>query len=251
MNKIRMRRNRPSALAAALALMLTMFSVFLITQAAGNEENQAASAGGYGSADIYMEGMQAQLEILGRHESALEADIAAAQCLSGGGAGLVIEDKGRFLVVYAAHADAEAYKNRAGSENSAHIVSGGGLTMRMTGSGEQIAAVSQAVDFLRTLAVQTGSLAGSVESGGTDAGSMQALISVYLTQGRNARIALSGFAGQDASARRLMQAVENSLLRLESAHAAPTAGNLRRIYAAGRLEWISLLEALREGVVLT
>lgn len=249
MKRIRLRRNRPSALAAALALMLTMFSVFLITQAAGNKADRSASAGGYGTADIRMEGMQAQLEILGRCDNALEAQVAAAQCLAGGGAGIVVQDGERLAVVYAAHADADAYKARAGSENTAHVVSGGGLTLRASGSAAQIAALQGAVDFLRTLAVQTGSLAASLESGGTDAGSMQALISVYLTQGRSAAAALSGFAGQDASAQKLLEAVENSLLRLQGAYDAPDAGSLRRIYAGGRLEWIGLLETLRAGFV--
>jgi len=249
MKRIRLRRNRPSALAAALALMLTMFSVFLITQAAGGRDDRAASAGGYGTADIRMEGMQAQLEIIGRYDQAMEAQVAAAQCLAGGGAGIVVPDGESYAVVYAAHADADAYKARAGSERSAHIVSGSGLTLRASGSAAQAAALQQAVDLLRTLAVQTGSLASSLESGGTDAGSVQALISVYLTQGRSARDALSGSAGQDASATKLLRAVENSLVRLQGAHDAPNAGSLRRIYAAGRLEWIGLLDGLREGYV--
>ena len=244
MKRIRLRRNRPSALAAALALMLTMFSVFLITQAAGSKDDRTASAGGYGTADIRMEGMQAQLEILGRYNSAMEAQVAAAQCLAGGGAGVIIPDGEGHAVVYAAHADADAYKARAGSEHSAQVVSGNGLTLRASGSAAQVAALQQAVDFLRTLAVQTGSLAASLESGGTDAGSMQALISVYLTQGRSAAKALSGFAGQDASAQALLRSVENSLVRLQGAYDAPNAGSLRRIYAAGRLEWIGLLNDL-------
>ena len=249
MKRIRLRRNRPSALAAALALMLTMFSVFLITQAAGDRDNRTASAGGYGTADIHMEGMQVQLEVLGRYDDAMEAQIAAAQCLAGGGAGIVVPDGEKHAVVYAAHADADSYTARAGNEHSAHIVSGGGLTMRASGSAAQIAALQQAVDFLRTLAVQTGSLAASLESGGTDAGSMQALISVYLTQGHSAADALSGFAGQDVSAQKLLQAVENSLTRLQGAYDAPDASSLRRIYAGGRLEWIDLLDGLRAGFV--
>lgn len=250
MNKIRMRRNRPSALALALALAITMFAVFLITYFAGTEEDRAVvAAQGYGTADIAMEALQAHLEIYGRYDSALEADVAAAQCLATGGAGICIMDGERYAVVYAAHASDEAYETHAGAESSALVISCGGLTMRANGSGEEIAAISQATDFLRTLAVQTGSLAGSIESGGTDAASMQALISVYLTQGRSARRAIAGFAAEDESARAILASVENSIARLESAHADPSAGNLRRIYAAGRWEWIDLLNGLCAGYV--
>jgi len=189
--------------------------------------------------------MQAHMEIAGRYADQTQANIAAAQLMAGGGAGVVLQDGGVYAVAYAAHADAESYAARAGSEQSALVQSAGGLTLRIRGTGEQVAGISQAVDFLRTLAVQTGSLASSMETGGTDAATVQALLRVYLTQGRGVRAMLSEFAVQDTCARQLLSAAENSILRLEGALASTTPGSLRRIYAAGRLEWIGLLEALQ------
>jgi len=88
-----------------------------------------------------------------------------------GGAGLILPDDEGYAVVR----EASAEEIEGGLWRSAT-----GLTLRMEGSAAELAAVTDAVRFLRAQAVETGSLAGALEAGETDE---NAILSVRMCAG--------------------------------------------------------------------
>lgn len=242
---IQIRRCRPSALAAALALMLTMLFVYAAAMPAlplgEGKRSSEVSAGTAMAAQLRMEGMEVYFHIDGRSSDALQARILAAQCAEDGGAGLVISDGEGYAVVREAGSIGQDgqdgwLKRRAG-----------GLTLKLRGSAENLAAVADAVVFLRSQAMETGSLAGALEQGETDTASLEALLSVYRTQGRRVAEALAnlpeGEAGQALG--RLTEAVQGCMSRLDGALEALSPASMRLVHAAACAQWIELLEGLQ------
>ena len=238
---IRVRRSRPSAPALALALALTMLFVYLISLSAGSQEEAAgAAAAAVGEAEVRMEGLEAAFICDALCGDLTEARVAAANCANGGGAGILLREEEQYAVVR------EAVSPDAAPEGALRR-GAGGLTLRLSGPAAEIAAVSDAVTFLRAQATETGSLAGALESGGTDAKSLAALLEVYRTQGAHARSGLEEISGQSAAVARLQSAVQSELDRLDGAIRCPDAGKMKLIHAAACGEWISLLNALSEA----
>ena len=240
---IRVRRSRPSAPALALALALTMLFVYLISLSAGSrvEASDTAAAAAVGEAEVRMEGLEAAFVCDALCDDLTEARVAAANCASSGGAGILFREAEQYAVVR------EAVSPDAAPEGALRR-SAGGLTLKLSGPAAEVAAVSDAVAFLRAQATETGSLAAALESGSTDAKSLAALLEVYRTQGARARGALAEISGQSETVVRLQGAVQSELDRLESAIGSPDAGKIKLIHAAACGEWISLLNALSGSV---
>lgn len=237
---IQIHRCKPSALAAALALMLTMLFVYAAVLPAlplGKQGSEATAATAM-AAQLRMEGMEVYFHIDARSEDALQARILAAQSVEQGGAGLVISDGSGYAVVR----EAGSVQQAGGLRRQA-----GGLTLKLRGSAESLAAVADAVAFLRAQAVETGSLAAALEQGETDAASLQALLSVYRTQGRRVAEALAALpedsAGQALA--KLAEAVQASLSRLDCALDALSPAALRLVHAAACAQWLELLDSLQ------
>ena len=239
---IRVRRSRPSAPALALALALTMLFVYLISLSAGTEapESDAAAAAASGEAAVRMEGLEAAFICDAVCDDLTEARVAAANCAANGGAGMLLRENAQFAVVR------EAVNSDAAPQDALRR-SASGLTLKLSGPAAEVAAVSDAVAFLRAQAAETGSLAAALESGGTDANSIVALMEVYRTQGARARSALEKVSNQGETIQRLQSAVQGELDRLDSAIQSPDAGKIKLIHAAACGEWISLLNALSES----
>ena len=158
---VRVRRNRPSVLSAALALMLTMLFVYLISlSAASRPESAPAASQAIASSDVRMDGLSAAFECEGRYDLPLDARVAAAKCVQSGGAGLILPDGAQYAVVRSVSSAAEG-------ENVIRR-SAPGLTLRVSGPASELMAVADAVDFLRAQTTETGSLAQTLESGGAD-----------------------------------------------------------------------------------
>ena len=236
---IRVRRSRPSAPALALALALTMLCVYLVSLSAepGGEESGAAAASAAGEAEVRMDGLDAAFICDALYADQTEARVAAANCASSGGAGMLLREDGQYAVIR------EAVRPDSAPEGAVRR-SANGLTLKLTGPAAEVAAVSDAVAFLRAQATETGNLAGALESGATDANSLVALMEVYRTQGARARNALEGISAPDETIARLQSAVQSELDRLEGAIQSPDAGKMKLIHAAACGEWISLLNAL-------
>lgn len=238
---VRVRRSHPSALSVAMALMLTMLFVYLISlSAAPKQEGDAVAAQATGSAEVRMEGLEVAFDCASSHENLLEARVAAANCAQSGGAGLILAEGGRYAVVREALPAESAAKG-------APVRSAGGLTMQLSGPAGETGAVADSVAFLRGQASETGSLAAALEGGGTDAPSIAALLRVYRTQGGRALEDLEALRAQNAIAARLGSSVQAALDRLDAAIDAPDAGKLRLIHAAACAEWIALLNEFAEA----
>lgn len=235
---IQIRRCRPSVLAAALALMLTMLFVYAaVMPTLPLEKSSAASADAELSTQLHMEGMEVCFRTEGRCEDALQARILAAQCVENGGAGLLLSEGKGYVVVR------EALSGDAQAENCLQKRASG-LTLKLRGSAENLAAVTDAVAFLRCQAMETGSLAAALEQGETDEPSLCALLSVYRTQGRRVADALADLPN-GAAIDALCAAVQGCLSRLDQVPKACTPSALRLVHAAACAEWIDLLSALQ------
>jgi len=233
---VRLRRSRPSALSLALALMFTMFFVYVASlPAAPRKAADAAAAQPNSAAELRMEGLDMAFICDGRYENLLEARVQAARCAENGGAGLIIADGDRFAVI------SQATTPEKAPENSI-LRSAGGLTLRTSGPAGDIAALSDMLSFLRAQAAETGALADALESGNTDANAVCALLDIYRTRGQKALSALQAIEGSDAVVARLISAGEKSLECTQSAAAQPDAAKLRLLHAAACAEWIDMIE---------
>ncbi len=186
--RVRVRREHPSALAWALALMLTMLCVYLLTLGLALAPEAAIDAGdgaprvteevSFGSAEAYFVS-------LGRFDTATEARIEAARYTPRGAAGYALETADGFLVLGA------VYENRAEAESVARALSqsegldcgvyeerADGARLRVTAAQEDIALVTGAEALLRDLAGETRDLALQLDRGEMDAGAARTLLNV-------------------------------------------------------------------------
>ena len=239
MKTCRVRRSRPSALALGLALALTMLVVYLASAASGKAPERGArtlSASEVSSAEVRFEGMEADFLAECVCENELDARVAAAKCVQGGGAGLILSDESGYAVIHEVKSGAKGAIRRGAA----------GLTMRVRGRAADGSAIAGAAVFLRDQAAQTGALADAMESGGTDADAVRTLMQVYRTQGKHIADALDDIEDESEVTRALKSAVNCALERLDSAIRDTTPAKIRLIHAAGCAEWIQLLNTLSE-----
>jgi len=230
---IQIRRSRPSGLALALALLLTIIFVYAIANAALPQHSiDAASAEAPMSTQLRMEGLKINFRVHSRCAEPLQARIHAAQCISEGGAGMILADGSGYAII----CETMEEPGKDSLKRDAN-----GLTLKLQGSARELAAIADAVAFLRAQATETGSLAAALENGETDAASICALLGVYRTQGERIADALDSLPGH-AAVSALLHAINNCLSRLSDSAATPSG--LRLLHAAACGEWIGLLEDL-------
>ena len=186
--RVRVRRERPSALAWALALLVTMLCVYLLTLGiAAAPEASIDSAGDTPrvTEEASFDAAEAWFVALGRFETATEARIEAARYTPRGAAGYVLEAEDGFLVlgaVYENQAEAESVARAlAQSEGLAcevYTERAEGARLRITAAEADIALVVEAEAGLRALAAETRDLALALDRGETDAGAARTLLSV-------------------------------------------------------------------------
>ena len=159
--RVRVRRERPSALAWALALLVTMLCVYLLTLGiAAAPEASIDSAGDAPrvTEEASFDAAEAWFVALGRFETATEARIEAARYTPRGAAGYVLEAEDGFLVlgaVYENQAEAESVARAlAQSEGLAcevYTERAEGARLRITAAEADIALVVEAEAGLRAL----------------------------------------------------------------------------------------------------
>ena len=238
---VRVRRSNPSALALALAVMLTMLCVYLISLSALPEKKTSTASGqAQSTAEIRMEGLESGFLLYARSGNHLEARVLAAKCADNGGAGLILSDGGDYCII------SEAVSHENTGTNDLRL-SADGLTLKLQGASNEITAISDAAIFLRNLATETGGLAASVEDGNTDLPSVCSLFDVYQTQGQKVLESLNGISPANEVISRLSAAVQGNLTRIESARSDPDLGKIKLIHAAACAEWISILEEFASG----
>ena len=238
---VRVRRSNPSALALALAVMLTMLCVYLISLSALPEKKTSTASGqAQSTAEIRMESLEAGFLLYARSSNQLEARVLAARCADNDGAGLILSDGGDYCII------SEAVPHEDTGTNDLRL-SAEGLTLKLRGTSDEITAISDTVAFLRSLAAETGGLAASVEAGNTDLSSVCSLLDVYRTQGRKVLELLGKIVPANDVISRLSAAMQANITRIESTRSEPDVGKIKLIHAAACAEWISILEEFASG----
>ena len=186
--RVRVRRERPSALSWALALLLTMLCVYLLTLGLAAAPEASIDSGDDAprvTEEASFEAAEAHFVALGRFATATEARIEAARYAPRGAAGYVLETADGFLVLGAVYESAAEAGSVAGalrqSEGLAcevHTERADGARLRITAAEADIALVVEAEAGLRALAAETRDLALALDRGETDAGAARTLLSV-------------------------------------------------------------------------
>jgi len=235
METIRLRRRYPASLAAALALLITMLVVYLLSVHALPKQDAAAMAQGQSSASLRLEGLECDFLLSGLHDDLTQARVAAARCSLDGGTGLVLPEGDRYAVVQ------EAGGDYASAEAPVIHRSAPGLTLEIEAVAPVIEAVSDGCGALRALATETGALAAAMDRGELDGRTLDALLNVYRTQLTSARAALA--TAGDSAAILICGTADRSLTRMEG---TVDAAKIRLIHAAACAEWISLMNNLTQ-----
>lgn len=234
---IKLRRGRPSSLAVALALAVTMLIVYLLTlQPAPDETEAAAVSAQHSSAEIRMEEMHADFLVSSIHDDQTQANVAAAMCAQSGGAGFVLQKDGQYAVIQEAGRDF--------SDADAPVIhqTASGLTIRTDAPADVVTALSDGISALRALATETSALANAVENGDTNGQSVTALLRVYQTRLENAAGSLQN--RESIPLAMIRSALLISLERTRETAEHPVPGKIRLLHAAACLEWINLAGSL-------
>ena len=218
--RVRVRREKPSALAWALALMLTMLCVYLLTL--GIPAAPEASIASSGDAprvteEVSFPAVEAHFVSLGRFDTATEARIEAARYVPRGAAGYVLETVDGFLVLGAAYEDkaeaesvARALSQSEGLSCGVYTECADGVRLRITASEADIALVADTEALLRGLAAETRSLALGLDGGETEAGAARTLLNLAASRLEDALSRLRAIpgVGEDAVTARLLAMTE-------------------------------------------
>lgn len=256
LNRVRVRRDRPSALSWAVALAVTMLAVYLITLSApGETEAEDASAGVRVTRQIDFQPVTVYFADLGAYPDEWQARVAAAQYANRGAAGVVHEEADGFHILgagYELEADAGRIAERLGTqlEISAGVISlsGPGVSLRVTAQEDDAEAVAQADSALRTQLAQLNAIALQVDRGEISFASARTLVRVAASEARKAGKRLQEIAGWQQLS--VCVSLVNQLSALEDNLAAVTrdridgaalSGRLRCCHADGMLRLIAFL----------
>lgn len=234
---VRVRRNRPSALAVALSLMFTMLFVYAAARSATPNRAKTVSAQAQTQQEIHLDALTSRFFVYAWAQDAFAARAEAANCVSSGGAGWILQQDGRYAVIcdMAQTLDAE--------ENGEHLLtrSAKGCKLQISGSILQVNATADGARLLRAMATETASLASAYEKSG-DASGVRALLGVYKTQLDDVCAALKDT--DNAAARLIYEAALRASLRIDSAFSALSASKIRLFHTAANAEWISLMDGI-------
>ena len=203
--RVRVRRERPCALSVALALMITMLCVYLLTLGASLMPEASIPSSGDAprvTEEVAFESAQAYFVALGRFDTAQEARIEAARYIPRGAAGYVVEDGETFLALGAAYqTEAEAARvaqSLSQTENltcEVYSQSAERVRLRVTAQEEHIAAVQNAEALLRATAAQAAEIAFQLDRAEIDPEAARTLINIASGRLGDAHEALSAIPG--------------------------------------------------------
>ena len=239
MKTVRVRRSRPSALALALALALTMLFVYAVTIAASEKEAQNASAQAHMQDEIHLDALAARFQVYAWAQDGYATRAEAANCYDSGGAGWILDEGGRYAVIF------DSAQANDLPENAENIIErqAGGVTLELSGRADEVAALTDGARFLRAMAAETASLAASLENSG-DASGVRAMMGVYKT--RADKICMSLENAVHPAAKLVFEAVQRTSRRIDSAFSDMCPAKIRLVHVAANAEWVSLIEGLKE-----
>ena len=257
--RIRVRRERPSALSWAVALMMTMLAVWLITLSApAQEPAREAAAGERVTEEITLEAAEAYFVDMGCYSDELRAHVAASGCAARGAAGYVHEDAEGFHVLGAGYADlsdarriAEQLAEREGIAATVMQLRAEAVSMRVTASVAAVEAIVQADNVLRSRIAQAATMALQVDRGEISPSSARMLAAVSESE---IRAAVQSLAEIDGAAENPVCMGQIALLNgaadafaaaaEETVSAASLSGRLRCCHAAGTVRLIAWMQEL-------
>lgn len=254
--RVRVRRDRPSALTWAVALAVTMLAVWLITLSApGVQKAESASAGVRVTRQIDFEGETAYFADLGVYSDQWQARVAAAGYVGRGAAGVVYEDERGFHVLgagYALEADAQRIARRLGEqleiETGVIALSGPAVSFRVTAPEGDAEAIADADRTIRIQLAQMNAVALQADRGEISFASARTLARVAASEARKARKRLEEISGGEdqpvcvALIGQLKSMEENlSAVTKGKANGAELSGLLRCCHDDGMLKLIAFL----------
>lgn len=256
--KIRVRRERPSALSWAIALMMTMLAVWLITLSAPVQEPaQEAAAGERVTEEITLEAVEAYFVDMGCCSDGLQARVAASVCAARGAAGYVYEDGDGFHVLGAGYDSlsdarriAEQLAEREGIDAAEMQLRAEAVSMRVTASAAAVEAIVQADSVLRRQLEQAATLALQVDRGEMSAASAGMLAAVAESELRSAAKTLAAIGGAAENPvcahqiRLLNRAADAFAAASEISSPAALSGWLRCCHADGTVQLIGCMRGL-------
>jgi len=259
-DRVRVRRERPCALSWALALMVTMLAVWLITLSPSGGSGPAAEAGGARVVrEVALEGGELYLAVVGCFPDAAQARLTAAEYASRGAAGVIRETPEGWQVLgagYDSRTEAERIAGRLAEEGvAAEVVSlpAGTVTLRITAAERDVQSVERAVEALRLHRNQSAAMALQLDRGEMPAASACTLAAVARSELAECAEALEaleegaenpvchGLLTQLRAQCSLLAAVSGS-----GASGAELSGLLRCCHVDGALRWADFLTGLGE-----
>lgn len=258
--RVKVRRERPSALSWAIALAVTMLAVYLMTLgvSAGDSARQASASRERVTREIAFEGMEQYFADLGTYDDPTRARIAASELAERGAAGVVIEEDGWHVLGagYALEADAARIAGQLSQQEglSAGVRkrSAEGVSLRITAPEADVDAIAAADRILRAQLKQIASMALQVDRGEISAASARTLAAVSRSEldgSREALAAVSGAAENPVCAGLLSQ-LDSLCAALDavargSLSGASLSGALRCCHVSGTLALIDFLNGLK------
>lgn len=256
--RIRVRREHPSVLSWALALMVTMLAVWLITLSAPAQvPAKETAAGERVTEEITLAAAEAYFVDMGCYSDGLRARVAASLCAARGAAGYMFEDAEGFHVLGAGYEHlsdaqriADQLNEREGMEATVLHLRGEAVSMRVTAPAAAVEAIVQADSVLRGQLSQAAAMALQTDRGEIPPPTARMLAAVSESELRAAAQALaetSGAAenpvcaGQIALLNRAAAAFAEAS---ETVSAASLSGRLRCCHAAGTAELIAWMQGL-------
>lgn len=243
MKRVRVRRERPTALALAVALCVTMLAVYTLTLNAvtpGAVESMAAAP--RVTRELKLEPLEGWCVAMASCDTQEEARLMASAWVGRGAAGYVTELEGAWRVLGAVYdGEKEAariagrLKDEEGIPAEAICLRAEGVTLRVTATEAQIGAISGADALLRDQTRQLGQMALQLDRGEIRPEAARTLCGVSATEAGEAAAALEAIPG--AAENRVCGGLIGSLERLsgmlatvagsETASAAALSGMLR------------------------
>ncbi len=253
-NRVRVRRERPSALTWAIALAVTMLAVYFVTLSAPQTGRvEEASTGIRVTREIDFEALTLYFADLGCHADSSQARIAAAAYAERGAAGVVYSAADGFHVLgagYALEADAKRIAERLGQQEniatSVLTLTAPALSLRVTAPEEDVETIVEADRTLRTQLNQLNTLALQVDRGELSERSAKTLSKVAASEVRTARKRLEKISGSSdqpvcAALIRMLASLEENLSDV-SGEGAVLSGRLRCCHADCALKLIGFLQ---------
>ena len=213
MTRVRVRRERPTALALAVALCVTMLVVYVLTldvkgaDVKGADAVESMAAAPRVTREIAFDALAGWAVSMATCESPQAARLQASAWVSRGAAGCLYQSDGQWRVLgalYESRKEAERVSKRLSEEEGipAEVVllDARGLTLRVTAPQTQIDALSGADALLRRQIEQLGQMALQLDKGEINPEAARALCALAATEAEKQADLLAAIPGAGENA---------------------------------------------------